>query len=232
MEKGQDHNLEERSLMAFRQLYESLDQKDSTLEDRLFKADPEGEFLSPIHSAPFKIWHKELLKKHCLTQRVAIMPLSNWRKKLPYPALRILRNLESQGNSHLKGLFLLVPRPVVHPKEFSDRAILLARLSDGRYAELYSWGKPTSSFRKIWMWPLRNLTNSVVLIGTFAFLTAFVFLPDEVILGPRDTHSFMLRVVFFFYLILAIGGLSILYGFSKVKAFNEDLWKEEIFHNP
>jgi hypothetical protein len=53
-------------------------------------------------------------------------------------------------------------------------------------------------------------------------------LPEKAILGPYDSNSFMLRVVFFFYLLLAFGGISILYGFSKVKAFNEDLWEDPL----
>ena len=76
------------------------------------------------------------------------------------------------------------------------------------------------------MWPLRSFAHCAAFIGTLSFACAFVFLPETVILGPYDSSSFMLRVVFFFYLLLAFGGISILYGFSKVKAFNEDLWED------
>jgi hypothetical protein len=60
--------------------------------------------------------------------------------------------------------------------------------------------------------------------SALAFAIAYIALPDAWLMGPYDEHSFGVRTVFFFYLILAFSGLSVLYGYSRLKNFSNSLW--------
>ena len=196
------------------------------MEERLAAKDEIGDVLPAERAIDYPIWHKALLRRWGKKQRLQMVSLPSARYRIGYSGIKALQQLEIKTGHPVSSLFLLIPQPMVEPRTPPNRGILLARLKDGRFAEIARWGKPLHPFRKVWMWPLRSFAHCAAFIGILSFACAFVFLPEKVILGPYDSNSFMLRVVFFFYLLLAFGGISILYGFSKVKAFNEDLWED------
>ena len=226
------HNLnpgdERYALRAFRRLYRRLDERDDAMEERLASKNEVGEALSGERAIEYPIWHEPLLRQWGKKQRLQMVALPSARHRIGYSGIKALQQLETKTGHPVSSLFLLIPQPMVEPRKPVNRGILLARLKDGRFAELARWGKPLHPMRKVWMWPLRSFAHCAAFIGTLSFACAFVFLPEKVILGPYNSSSFMLRVVFFFYLLLAFGGISILYGFSKVKAFNEDLWQDPL----
>ena len=224
-DNGPNPGEERYALRAFRRLYRRLDEQDDAMEERLSSKHEVGEALSGERAIDYPIWHEPLLRQWCKKQRLQMVALPSTRHRIGYNGIKALQQLERKTGHPVSSLFLLIPLPMVEPRKPVNRGILLARLNDGRFAELARWGKPLHPLRKLWMWPLRSFAHCAAFIGTLSFACAFVFLPEKVILGPYDSNSFMLRVVFFFYLLLAFGGISILYGFSKVKAFNEDLWK-------
>jgi hypothetical protein len=82
--------------------------------------------------------------------------------------------------------------------------------------------------RKILVYPFRDFTTlfkSVVALALFIALAV----PSQVMMGPQDTTSMHIRVIFFFYLLFAFCGLTALYGFSRVKNFNSVLWNSKYF---
>lgn len=84
-----------------------------------------------------------------------------------------------------------------------------------------------NAFRKTLVFPLRSFQHILFTLVGVAFTIAFFIIPDSIIMGPFDQSSLFLRVIFFFYLIIAMGGLTLLYGFSRVKNFSNVLWNSK-----
>ena len=219
-----DKGLEEQSLAAFRTLFAEVERADELTEEHMRHEHDRSAYMPVSLSAPFRILHFDAIRKHCIRYRLRFLHLSLFRSELPFEAIRKVRRIEEQMGQPLRGLMLIAGAGVFQLKDKNKDPMLLARLEDGRYALIHEWGKKPGFFRRVLVWPLRSFRHSLFTIVSTAFLTAFVFVPDSLILGPKDEHSFALRVVFFFYLLLALGGLSTLYGFSKVKSFNAEIW--------
>lgn len=221
-----DRELQEAGLQAFRTLFSQIDQKDQLIEARI-RSGAKGGCLLPVEfSVPYRIWHREKLKLFAIQHRAMLLPADQFFGEIPLQVIREVNRLEVRMGQSIKGLVFLVPAAVFGGKGNVHRgAKLLAALPDGRWAELHQWGMPFHWGRRRLLWPLRNLANSIATILAFAFLAAFILLPERIILGPEDGFSFPLRVVFFFYVLLGTSGIAVLHGFSKVKHFSEELWE-------
>jgi hypothetical protein len=221
-----EEELEEQSLRAFKTLLVQVDKEDSKAEEHLRAGSRHGRPLDPIFSAPYRIWHLDELKSYCIRYRLVLISSDQYQSSFSYSLLNELKRLGQKMNNPISQLCVMVPTMMGKPRGDHKRGVLLAQMSDGRFAEIGRWGLQASFARRILMWPVQNLKNSISFIVSLAFLSAFVLLPESVIVGPHDSHSFALRMVFFFYMLLALSGMSVLYGFSKVKSFNEDLWEK------
>ncbi|MDZ7848783.1 MAG: hypothetical protein U5L96_19765 [Owenweeksia sp.] len=91
---------------------------------------------------------------------------------------------------------------------------------------MHKWGKDLHPLRRLMVFPGRNFSS---LLGTLAALALLVVMciPSSVMLGPLDDSSLAIRAIFFLYLFIAFSGLTVLYGFSRMKNFNANLWNSK-----
>ncbi len=183
--------------------------------------------LLAIQSSVFSendIYTLEHIRELCVNYRLRFLDSKFFKGEVPHAAIAKMSRLEMKLGHTLSGLKILAPASLFK-LELQDRdPMLFVPLSDGRFALIHQWGKDMSFFRKWMVYPFRSFTHTFGTMVLLAFLLAFVFIPDSVILGPYDQNSFGLRGIFFFYMILAMAGLGSLYGFSRMKNFNNVLW--------
>ena len=101
--------------------------------------------------------------------------------------------------------------------------LLFLPLGDQHYYLVHKWGGDLHPLRKLIVWPFRNFKTLLTCVAGLAlFIVACI--PSSVMMSPYDSSSLGLRVICFFYLFIAFSGLTVLYGFSRVKDFNSRLW--------
>ena len=216
---------EKKAMKEIQAILSSIDSADKRISDKLSQpnsmdvvgADPE--MFMP--SALFSI---EDIKTLCIQYRLRFLDASHFKLPIPYEAIAKIQRIESKENISLEGFKIVAPAGLFN-LEYKDKdPMLFAPLSDGRYALIHKWGGEMSAFRKYMVFPLRSFQHILFSLVGLAFAISFLFIPDSVIMGPYDQSSLSLRVVLFFYLIIAMGGLTLLYGFSRVKNFSNVLW--------
>lgn len=213
-------------LTEFRQLFEREDQRDEWILNNILKEDKEERKYDLGQINPEHIYSESQIKKICTDYRLRFLDASLFKGEIPYEAIAKVKRLQKNQSEELTGFKILAPANMFNLKYKDKDPLLMLPLSDGRYYLVHKWGSEMNIFRKIAVFPFRNFKT---LIATVAMFAAFVvaMIPDSVIMGPYDQSSLGLRVIFFIYLFIAFSGLTVLYGFSRVKNFNSALWKSK-----
>ena len=216
---------EKKAMKEIQAMLSSIDTADERIAKKL--SSPNITAVEGADSALFKpsaILNLEDIKTLCIQYRLRFLDASHFKSPIPYEAIGKIQRIESKEEISLEGFKIVAPAGLFN-LEYKDKdPMLFASLSDGRYALIHKWGGEMSAFRKFLVFPLRSFQHILFTLVGLAFTIAFVLIPDSVIMGPYDQGSLALRVVFFFYLIIAMGGLTLLYGFSRVKNFSNVLW--------
>jgi hypothetical protein len=81
--------------------------------------------------------------------------------------------------------------------------------------------------RKALVYPFRDFESLMKTVFIFCLAVALLF-PENLMRGPKDTGTILhIRVIFFFWMVFSTGAMTALYGFSRMKNFNANLWKSK-----
>jgi|GEM_PF-1392667 len=181
----------------------------------------EASSLTVLTDRVYTLAHIERL---CVEYRLRFLPAALFQPGIPQSALAEVERLERKSGLEFTRFFIAAPAGMFDLKLKDRDPVLFAQIDNNRYVYLHQWGGDLSLWRKIWAWPLRSLGHTVAFFAGLAFLISFIALPDALLMGPYDAHSWGIRAVFFFYLMFAFSGLAALYGFSRLKNFSTALW--------
>ncbi|MEY2962749.1 MAG: hypothetical protein RL754_10 [Bacteroidota bacterium] len=173
---------------------------------------------------PERIYHLNDIKKLCIDYRLRFLDSSLFNGTFPTEALDAIASFEEEQGREITGFKMIAPAPMFKLAEKDKDPLLLVPMGNNYYYLLAQWGNDLNPLRKALVYPFRSfdtLFKSVLMLSAFIALS----IPADVIRGPHDTYVVHLRVIFFFYLVFAIGAMTALYGFSRVKNFNSNLWK-------
>lgn len=178
---------------------------------------------------PDKMYSLSQIKTVCTHYRLRFLDASLFKGEIPYEAIAKIKHLQKQEDITLKGFKIVAPAPMFHLEELDKDPLLFLPLGNDRYYLIHKWGKDLHPLRKWVMFPFRNFKSLLASIAAVAFAIVMA-VPNAVIMGPYDQSSVGLRIIFFLYLFIAISGLTVLYGFSRVKNFNNVLWNSKYRH--
>lgn len=223
--RRQESSHADELLAAFKQVLADDFRRDEEIRQAIFAGGSSlSEGIDHRLLDPERIFTAAQIKKICTDYRLRFLDARYFKGEIPQEAIAKVKELQrEQPPARLQGYKMIAPAAMFHLENKDKDPLLFVPLGNERYYLIHKWGQDLHPLRKILVWPLRNFKN---LISTVAGLAALIvaLIPSSVMMGPYDTTSLGLRVIFFFYLFLAFSGLTALYGFSRIKNFNSQLW--------
>ncbi len=213
-------------LTRFKRLLIEDDAEDDLVLQNIFGKNHGVELLNRANLHPEHIYHLDSIKAICTDYRLRFLDAEHFRGEIPFEAIRKIRALQRNQSREIKNYKILAPAAMFKLQEKDRDPLLFIPLSETHFLLVHKWGKDLSPFRRILVFPFRNFESLLLSLALLAFLVVML-VPNSVIMGPYDETSIGLRVIFFIYLFIAFSGMSLLYGFSRVKNFNANLWNSK-----
>lgn len=221
LEKNPDKTLE-----AFKALLAKDDALDHEIADNIFS--PQGQInkLNLKNLDPARIYSLGQIKELCTNYRLRFLSTRYFKGEIPHEAIAEIKSLQRSTGEEITDFKIIAPASLFN-LEFKDKdPLLFIPLGNQRYYLVHKWGNDLHPLRKALVYPFRNFKS---LLSSVALLAALIvcLIPSAVLMGPYDTSSLAIRIIFFFYLFIAFSGFTALYGFSRMKNFNAELWNSK-----
>lgn len=214
-------------LAAFKEILAADDAQDEQILARIFAGgSAEAQALDLRKLDPQRIYNIEQIKTLCTRYRLRFLDSKYFKGEIPYEAVTKIKSLQRDQNQEIEAFKMVAPAPMFNLENRDKDPLLMIPLGNERYYLVHKWGKDLHPLRALLVFPFRSFKT---LLFTVAFMAALVvsLFPDSMLMGPYDQHSWNIRIIFFFYLFLAFSGLTALYGFSRMKNFNSELWNSK-----
>ena len=220
-----------RSDHSFQKELSRLFAADEKREDRIRESLENGNFdqnnqfdLEKLETD--RIYHIEHIQKICVNYRLRFLSSKFFKSEIPYEAMVEIKSLEKQHECKLNGFRILAPSKLFK-LENADDPLLFAPIGNDYYYLVHKWGNDLSPFRKIIMWPFKNLENFILLLLAISFVTALLIPEGLFTKGQASTTQFFM---IFFFVFKWFAGLSIFYGFKKGKNFSSAIWDSKYYN--
>jgi len=172
-----------------------------------------------------RIFHLTDIKEICITYRLRFLDAHFFKGEFPEEAISEIRYLENKHQTSLGDFKIVAPAKLLK-LENADDPLLFAPMGNGYFYLIHKWGRDLNHFRKLLMWPYKNLDN---LTFTVVFLSVLLTL-----LIPMHWFTQFPGIgnyIFLFMIILnGVGGMVLFYGISKGKNFNRDIWDNKYYN--
>ncbi len=174
-----------------------------------------------------RIFHISDIQKICIDYRLRFLSSSYFKAEIPFEAIMAIRKLENDHNTSLSGFRIIAPARLFK-LENADDPLLMAPMGNDYYYLVHKWGNDLHPFRKLLMWPFKQLENFI--FSMFLLSLAITYLiPQEIFAhGGQQTTTEFLMILFFVF--KWVGGLAIFYGFKKGKNFSESIWDSKYYN--
>jgi len=172
-----------------------------------------------------KIFHISDIKTICVQYRLRFLDSTYFKGKMPYDTLIKIKELENKHHIALEGFKIMAPSKLFK-LENADDPLLFAPIGNDYYYLIHSWGKDLHPFRKLLMWPLREVENLLIFLALLSFL--FTFMVPEGLFSKHTTTSEFIMTLFFIF--KGIAGMAIFYGFKMGKNFSTAIWNSKYYN--
>ena len=166
-----------------------------------------------------KIFHLEHIKKVCIDYRLRFLDLKFFKNKLPEQAHEEIESLEHNHKTKLGEFKIMAPSILFRLKK-TDDPLLFVPIGNNYFYLVHKWGNDLNPFRKIFMWPFKNVWNLLLVIFAFSwFITELT--PMILFTRTPNTSSYWMLLFFIFK---ALSSVVIYFGFALGKNFNPAIW--------
>lgn len=170
-----------------------------------------------------RMYHIDDIKKLCVVYRLRFLDASFFRNEIPYEAISEIKKIQRDQDIELTDFKILAPAPMFNLQQKDRDPLLFLNLGKGNFYLIHQWGGELSLFRKFLVYPFRSFKSILICVAGLAALLA-ICIPDSLLGGQSNA---VVRVFCFFYLFFGFSSLTVLYGFSRVKDFNSNLWNSK-----
>lgn len=218
---------EERLLEEIEKIFEREQSKDTLILKELAEGiETESNSFNLDLLETSKIYHLSDIEKICIDYRLRFLNSSYFKAELPYEAISKIKQLEKAHNTKLEGFKIMAPAKLFK-LENADDPLLFAPIGNQYYYLIHSWGKDLHPFRKLMMWPFKQLENFIVLLLLVSLiLTSLV--PQGMFSQQQTTGEFFM---IYFFMFKWVAGMSLFYGFKYGKNFSEAIWRSKFYNS-
>jgi hypothetical protein len=193
----------------------------------LFSSEGNQEDLNFDKLSVNRIYHVNDIQKLCIDYRLRFLDSKRFNGTFPPEALDAIKVFEQEQEREITGFKMIAPAGMFKLAEKDKDPLLFVPMGGNYYYLIAQWGNDLHPLRKILVYPFRDFESLMKTVFGFCMLVALLF-PESLIRGPKDTGTILhLRVIFFFWMVFSTGAMTALYGFSRLKNFNSNLWKSK-----
>lgn len=172
------------------------------------------------------LFHVNQIRKICIDYRLRFLDVKLFKGKIPNEALKKLDQFKNNHPNLNFELRIMAPSKLFELENYDD-PLLFASLGDGYYYLIHKWGNDLSFFRKLSVWPFKNLVNILIFISIISLLiTAIV--PGNIFYYENNPGAEFF--ITFLFILKSVIAIFIYYGFSLGKNFNEFIWNRKYFN--
>ena len=168
------------------------------------------------------IFHINQIKKICIDYRLRFLNTSYFKGDIPVEAISKIKELEKVHAIEIKGYKIIAPSKLFRLKD-KDDPLLFAPIGNNYYYLIHKWGNDLHPFRKLLVWPFKDIVNLTLLVLLISYLTTLI-VPNG--LFSRNNSSAEFWIIFFF-MFKCIASVVIFYGFALGKNFNPAIWRSK-----
>lgn len=167
-----------------------------------------------------KIFHIDSIKKLCVNYRLRFLDTHLFKGEYPKELYSIIPNLENDHKIQLKDFKIMAPSKLFRLKTKED-PLLFVPIGNGYYYLVHKWGDDLKSYRKILVWPFKNINTLI--------LTSIILSLLSTAIGSAFFNDFsdtQLLVIFIFN-IKTFVFVTFYLLFMMRKNFNESIWNSK-----
>ena len=172
-----------------------------------------------------KIFHLDQIKTICIDHRLRFLDTSLFKNEIPEEAISKIRLLEKEHHTSIDGFKIIAPSKAFHLKN-DDDPLLFAPIGNGYYYLIHQWGKEINIFRKILVYPVRNLWTFTVFCVLVSVLATMIMPENK--LSRSVPLATIIVFLFAFKSVFAVLAYAI---FMRGKNFNEAIWERKYYNN-
>ncbi len=179
----------------------------------------------PENLNPDRVYHLREIEKVAKDYRLRFLSSKYFKDEIPREALVKWRETKSSLGMENPDFYILAPGDKFRRINKDSDPLLFANLGNGFYYLIHAWGNDLSPWRKILNWPYRSFTNLLLSIASLVLILSLI-LPGHWISTQAELVP-LTRAYLFFYLFIAVGGLTLFYSFALNKNFSENTWNSK-----
>ena len=161
----------------------------------------------------------------CIDYRLRFLSTYYFKGEIPAEAYSKIRSIEKEHNTELKGFKIIAPSKLFKLED-KDDPILFAPMGNGYYYLIHKWGNDLNPFRKVMMWPFKNIGNLIFVIVLISYLTTLL-IPNGLFSKSNSVAEFG---ILFFFMFKSIVAIAIFYGFAMGKNFSPAIWNSKYYN--
>ena len=172
------------------------------------------------------MFHVDQIRKICIDYRLRFLDFNFFKGGVPDEAYTKLKEFELNHPDLDLNIKMMAPTKLFQLENYDD-PLMFVSLGNNYYYLIHKWGNDMSYFRKMFMWPFKNIYNILVYIAIISlFFTTFV--PDGIFFY-KNNPEIQFFVVFLF-MFKSLAAIFIYFGFAMGKNFNENIWNSKFYN--
>jgi len=173
-----------------------------------------------------RLFHIDQIRKICIDYRLRFLDFNFFKGGVPDEAYTKLKEFELNHPDLDLNIKMMAPTKLFQLESYDD-PLMFVSLDNNYYYMIYKWGNDMSYFRKLFMWPYKNIYNILIYIAIISLLfTSFV--PDGIFFY-KNNPEIQFFVVFLF-MFKSLAAIFIYFGFAMGKNFNENIWNSKFYN--
>ena len=173
-----------------------------------------------------RLFHIDQIRKICIDYRLRFLDFNFFKGGVPDEAYTKLKEFELNHPDLDLNIKMMAPTKLFQLESYDD-PLMFVSLDNNYYYMIYKWGNDMSYFRKLFMWPYKNIYNILIYIAIISLLfTSFV--PDGIFFYKNNPEIQFLVV--FLFMFKSLAAIFIYFGFAMGKNFNENIWNSKFYN--
>lgn len=173
-----------------------------------------------------KIYHTKEIKQICIDYRLRFLDTKYFKGTIPAEGLSKIKALEKEHDTEIKCFKIIAPSKLFKLED-KDDPLLFAPIGNGYYYLIHQWGNDLHPFRKLLMWPFKNMANLIILVLLISFLVTLM-IPNGLFSKSSTNAQFW---ILYFFMFKCIASVVIFYGFALGKNFSPAIWNSKYYNS-
>lgn len=227
LEKTRNKRISEKDILKeVEQIFSETDVQRAAIKQKLkSNSDKAASSIDLKSLDSYKIYHIKDIQKICVDYRLRFLDSKYFKGEIPEEAVSKIRDLENKHQTSLYTFKIIAPAKLLK-LENADDPLLFTPLGNDYYYLIHKWGNDLHPLRKTLMWPYKTLENLVITIFFISLMLTAITPIHLFSTGPTEQEYILL----FLFMLKAVGGMVIYYGFAKGKNFNSAIWNSKYYN--